>query len=130
MIIVTIRTDNPEAEVGVFDGQTQLAYKAWHAHRQLAETLHSNLEALLATHELTWQHLAGIVIYEGPGSFTGLRIGMTVANILASDLAIPIVATRDEHWIAHGLQRLEAGDNDQIALPFYGRDAHITAPRK
>ncbi len=130
MIVITIRTDNPEAEIGLFDGEQQVDYEKWQAHRELSETIHRKLEGILQKNDKTWQDVAGLVAYEGPGSFTGLRIGLTVANALSYGLSVPIVAAKDDDWIMKGIHRLQAGEQDEIALPFYGRDANITAPRK
>jgi tRNA threonylcarbamoyladenosine biosynthesis protein TsaB len=130
MIILTIRTDKPEAEIGLYDGQTKIAYETWEAHRKLAETLHQKIEALLEGSDKTWQDVNGIVGYQGPGSFTGLRIGLSVENAVGYSLQIPVVATQGEDWITAGIERLMAGDQDEVALPFYGRDANITTPRK
>jgi len=130
MIILTIRTDKPESEIGLYDGQTQLAYETWPAHRQLAETIHRKIEALLAGHQKGWQDVQGIVCFQGPGSFTGLRIGLTVANALSYSYQLPIVATQNPEWLEMGIRRLEAGEDDSLALPFYGADAHITLPKK
>ena len=52
MIILTIRTDKPEAEIGLFEGGKKLAYKSWSAHRQLAETLHTHIRDLLALQDV------------------------------------------------------------------------------
>ncbi len=130
MLILTIRTDNPEAEVGLYDGEKQLDYQKWMAHRQLSDTLHHKIEDLLTAHGKTWQDVAGIVAFEGPGSFTGLRIGLTVANALSYGIEIPVVATKGDNWITQGIHRLQAGEQDEIALPYYGKDANITTPRK
>lgn len=130
MIILTIRTDKPEAEIGLYNDHTQLAYETWQAHRQLAETLHSKLESLLKTQHLTWSDIEGMVCYEGPGSFTGLRIGLTVANALAYSYTLPIVATQDPNWLERGVERLMNGETDEQARPFYGADVHITAQKK
>lgn len=130
MTVLTIKTDNPMAEIGVFDNQTKLAYKTWEAHRKLAETIHKTIDDVLAEAGISAENVQGIVAYEGPGSFTGLRIGLTVANTLAYSLRVPIVAAQTENWIEMGITRLHAGEQDEIALPFYGRDAHITTQRK
>jgi tRNA threonylcarbamoyladenosine biosynthesis protein TsaB len=130
VIILTLRTDNPEAEIGLYDGERQLAYQVWTAHRQLAETLHAKIKELLVAQGLDWRNLDGIVVFQGPGSFTGLRIGLTVANALAQGLNVPVVGTQDPGWIETGVQRLIHGENDHTALPFYGAPVHITPQKK
>jgi tRNA threonylcarbamoyladenosine biosynthesis protein TsaB len=130
MIVLTLRTDNPEAEVGLYKDNKKLGYKIWHAHRELAETLHTHLNDLLTSQKLTLQEVGGIVCYKGPGSFTGLRIGLTVANTLAYSLSIPIVGETDDRWVQSGIQRLLAGKNEEISLPEYGQEPHITQPKK
>jgi tRNA threonylcarbamoyladenosine biosynthesis protein TsaB len=127
MIVLTIRTDSPEAQIGLYDGTTQLAYEAWPAHRELAATLHLKIAALLKSQDKQLKDVAGIVCFQGPGSFTGLRIGLTVADVLAYGLTLPIVATMGEGWIEKGISRLHAGEDDRIALPHYGAPVHITA---
>jgi tRNA threonylcarbamoyladenosine biosynthesis protein TsaB len=126
MLILTIRTDKPEAEIGLFETDKKLAYEKWEAHRQLAETIHQKIEALLKSQKKNWQNIEAIVCFQGPGSFTGLRIGLTVGNTLSYGLQVPIVATDDEQWIERGIKRLQNGDSDQLALPEYGAPVHIT----
>jgi tRNA threonylcarbamoyladenosine biosynthesis protein TsaB len=130
MLVLTIRTDNPEAEVGLFEGEIKLAYEAWHAHRELSTTIHRKLEDLLKSQNKTFADLQGVVCFQGPGSFTGLRIGLTVADVLAYGLEVPVVATMGDGWIQKGVERLEAGEDDHIAIPHYGAPVHITAQRK
>jgi tRNA threonylcarbamoyladenosine biosynthesis protein TsaB len=130
MIILTLRTDKPEAEIGLFDGKTKLAYETWQAHRELAETIHKKIASLLGAAGKNLQDLEGIVAYEGPGSFTGLRIGLTVANTLAYAQNIPVVASGTADWTQLGIARLLSGENDKISLPEYGAEAHITQQKK
>lgn len=126
MITLTIRTDKPESEIGLYNGETQLAYETWHAHRQLAETIHAKIESLLMDKELSLDQLEAIAIYKGPGSFTGLRIGMSVANALSDSYSIPIASETGDNWASIAQQRLAVGDNEQVALPEYGALPHIT----
>ena len=126
MLILTIRTDKPEAEVGIFDGQQQLEYVVWHAHRELSVTIHQKIMDLLIRHGKTMNDLQGIVGFAGPGSFTGLRIGLTVANGLAYGLHIPVVTSQTDDWIKVGITRLLSVDADQRAIPEYGAPVHIT----
>ena len=130
MLILTLRTDKPEAEIGLYDGKKQLAYETWQAHRELAETIHRKIDQLLLRQGRTLAQVEGIVCFQGPGSFTGLRIGLTVANTLAYGLGAPIVAAQDPGWLETGIARLQNGENDVQALPFYGAEAHITPQKK
>lgn len=129
MIVLTIRTDKPEAEIGLYDGSEQLAYEVWPAHRELSDTIHKKIKALLEGQGKEIKDLDGIVCFKGPGSFTGLRIGLTVADSLAYGLQIPIVSAMGD-WIEEGIKRLEAGENERIALPHYGAPVHITQQKK
>jgi len=130
MTILTVRSDKPEAEVGLYEDAKQLAYEEWEAHRQLSETIHIKIKEMLDSSSNSWQNVQGIVIYKGPGSFTGLRIGFSVANALAYAQNIPIVAMGGEDWAQQGIVDLQSGKNDKIALPEYGAPPHITQPKK
>lgn len=130
MIVLTIRTDKPEAELGLYDGDRQLAYESWLAHRQLAETIHQKIANLLSSQQRLLADVRGIVCFQGPGSFTGLRIGLTVGNALAMGLGVPIVAAQDPEWVASGLAKLHAGMQEFPVMPFYGADVHITQQKK
>ena len=130
MIILTIRTDKPEAELGLFNDNEQIDYLTWQAHRELGQTIHSQIKALLDEHDKSIEDLQAIVAFQGPGSFTGLRIGLTVANGFAYANQLPIVAAMGDDWIRLGIGRLLKGESDKLALPEYGAEANITQPRK
>jgi len=129
MFILTIRTDKQEAEVGLYDGNKQLAYEKWQAHRELAKAINTKIIDVLQTGDVRLHQLQGIVAYRGPGSFTGLRIGMSVANALAYSLGIPIVSTVKEDWLQTGIARLAGSDDEKVALPEYGALPNITQPK-
>ena len=129
MIILTIRTDKPEAEIGLYNGEEQLVYETWQAHRELAETINKKIIEVVMKGDVRLHQLGGIVAFKGPGSFTGLRIGLTVGNALAYSLKIPIVSAMDEQWIAEGIGHLLKNGNETIAMPEYGAAPNITAPK-
>jgi tRNA threonylcarbamoyladenosine biosynthesis protein TsaB len=133
-VILALRTDKPEAELYLYDvlGLTyhKRAELKWPAHLKLAETLNSKIEEILNKSSILLDDLGGIVIFKGPGSFTGLRIGMSVANALAYAQNIPIVARGGEAWLTTAIKDLQTGQTDKIAIPEYGAPANITQPRK
>ena len=130
MIILTIRTDNPQAEIGLYDDDQQLGYEVWQGHRQLAETLHIKINDLLKSQNKDWPDITGVVAYQGPGSFTGLRIGLSVANAIANANSAPIVATTGDKWVTEGLELLGQGKGTTSVMPEYGAPVHITTPKK
>jgi tRNA threonylcarbamoyladenosine biosynthesis protein TsaB len=128
MIIISIRTDKPEAEIGLFDNAKQLAYESWPAHRELAETIHKKIELMLKSKAMSWSDIQGIVCFKGPGSFTGLRIGLTVGNAISFGLHVPIVAEKGDNWLQTGSERLQNKQSDPMAMPYYGSPVYTTKP--
>ncbi len=130
MIILTIRTDNPLAEIGLFDDTAKIDYEKWEGHKQLSRTIHQKIDALLKKNDKDWHSIEGIVCFKGPGSFTGLRIGLTIANTLATDLSANIAGTSGSDWINDGIDQLLNNENEKIVMPDYGSDPHITKQKR
>lgn len=110
--------------------------------REMSKKALSFIKESLRSEGLRFQDLSAIGVFAGPGSFTGLRIGITIANTLADSLQIPIVSAKNpedlkisdeqniDEWIKIAKDRISKGKNDRIVMPFYGREANITKPRK
>lgn len=128
-MIIALDTSTPICHFSVYDGESWHE-NSWEAGRTLAQELLGYLQTQLAGHNATIKDITGIIAYQGPGSFTGLRIGLTVLNTIASSEELPIVGTQGASWRDEGLAKLQAGTNDGIVMPFYGSEPHITAPRK
>ncbi len=128
-MILLLDTSTPLCRLVLVDGGDRFEHE-WQADRTLAHGLLSYIDTALRSHDKTWSDLSGIGVFEGPGSFTGLRIGLTVMNTLAESQSIPIVGGRGEAWHSNILDGLKSGKNDHIVMPFYGSEAHITSPRK
>lgn len=133
-MILALRTDKPEAELYIYKDESSiepLNSLTWEAHRQLSDTLLLKIDNLLQVSSLEKTDLKGIIVFEGPGSFTGLRIGITVANTLAYGLNIPIAGAMGNEWQLNALAELKKQtDFNNGILPYYGSEAHITQPRK
>ncbi len=129
-MILALDTSTPTCKMYLLKDGKVAAQKDWLAERRLAKELLGTIEAFLQENDTAFSSLTGLAVFRGPGSFTGLRIGVTVMNTLASSLDIPIVgATRDD-WLIVTQQRLVSGENDKIVLPEYGAPPHITQARK
>lgn len=130
-MLLGLRTDGPEVTM-VLVGETGdvLATTVWQADRQLAHQLLARLESFLAAEQARFSQLRGLFVYAGPGSFTGLRIGITTINTHAYSLGAPVVGVGGEDWVQTGVQRLATGENDAAVLPEYGAEARVTTPKR
>lgn len=128
-MIILLDTSTAVCKLTLVEDDEQKHFE-WQANRQLAKNLLKWLNDRLAEQGRTWRDITGIGAFLGPGSFTGLRIGLTVLNTLADSLSVPIVGATGEAWQSDALARLVNDENDRVTLPYYGSDAKITTPRK
>lgn len=128
-MILLLDTSTPVCKLTLIDNG-KVSQDEWTAERTLASKLLGYLQKQLQGHGKVFSDITGIGVFRGPGSFTGLRIGLTVLNTIADAEQIPIIGVTGENWQQDALSRLENNENDQMVLPFYGSEAHITQPRK
>ena len=88
-------------------GTTELANKTYDS------LLMPRLRALLETHHVSLQEMEAIVIVNGPGSFTGVRVGVSAVKGLAEATGIPVIAVSRLRVLAQKAQKpyaaLDAG---------------------
>ena len=128
-MIVLVHSGTPEYRFVVIDATGRHEF-SWQADRTLAKGILAFTEKCFESLGVTWDDLEGIGVCSGPGSFTGLRIGLTVWNTVADTRRVPIVGASGDTWEVSVLERLKNGENDQLVMPEYDSDAHITTPRK
>lgn len=127
MLVLSIRTDNPKAEVGLYKDSQKIGYKSWQAHRKLAETIHQSISEILISNGKNISDINGVVVFQGPGSFTGLRIGISVANALGNGLGVPIAGASGRNWQKSAIKNIGA---KKLVWPNYGLDPYITIQKK
>ena len=128
-MILAIRTDKPEAELYLINNGKVASELKWEAHRELADTLLLKINELLKSKNITQDDIKGIIMHTGEGSFTGLRIGTTVANAMAYSLNIPIAAAKGGEWIRSGLEAIESAKVGDLVVPEYNAEPNITKPK-
>lgn len=96
-ILLGIETSGNSCCVGIARGTHLLAESALHLRNKHSERLSPAVAELLAQCGLTYSQLSGVVLSAGPGSFTGLRIGYSLAKGLSHGLGIPIMEVPTLH---------------------------------
>jgi len=84
----------------VEDGRV-LAEEVFPAHFKHAAGIVSAIDRLTAAQGWSPRDLTEVYVSAGPGSFTGLRVGITVAKTLALALGVKIVAVPSTEVLAH-----------------------------
>lgn len=132
MIILGLDTCLNACSVAVLDGETVLACQSEVMARGHQERLAPMAQAVMAEAGLAFDRLDRIGATVGPGSFTGLRVGVAFAKGLASALAIPAVGVGAlEALAADGVGLVAAvldARRDQIYLQIFENGAPLMAP--
>lgn len=97
--LLLISTAGPQAFVALATASDAPAPRPLGA-RSRGRELVVAIRDLLATAELTITDLGGIVVDRGPGSFTGVRVGVTTAKTLAFARELPIVGVTSHLLLA------------------------------
>ncbi|MEC4112858.1 tRNA (adenosine(37)-N6)-threonylcarbamoyltransferase complex dimerization subunit type 1 TsaB [Myroides pelagicus] len=91
LLNIETATKNCSVSLSV-DGQLVKLQEIAEENFSHAEKLHVFIEAVLASVGKTLKDLDGIAISQGPGSYTGLRIGVSSVKGLCYGLSIPMIA--------------------------------------
>ncbi|HEU4751834.1 MAG TPA: tRNA (adenosine(37)-N6)-threonylcarbamoyltransferase complex dimerization subunit type 1 TsaB, partial [Armatimonadota bacterium] len=100
MRVLGIETSGDVTGVAVVDERGTLAELSFRHGMELSRLLAPHTERVLELARLAPGDLQGIAVSIGPGSFTGLRIGVTAAKSLAYALGIPAAAVGSLEAIA------------------------------
>jgi len=103
--ILNIETATKNCSVALAkDGKTILCKEISEQGYSHAELLHVFIEEILKQSNVTFQDLNAIAISKGPGSYTGLRIGVSSAKGLCYALGIPLIAIDTLTILAHQIK--------------------------
>lgn len=101
-LILHIETATDICSVALSEGDRQISLVESGQERSHARLLNPFIRRALNEAGHTPKQLDGIAVSKGPGSYTGLRIGVSTAKGLAYALEIPLLASGTLENMAHG----------------------------
>lgn len=107
MIILAIDTSTPVISVAVTELEVPLASVALSRGRSNAAHILSAIDAVFAQAGLEIGACDAVACAVGPGSFTGLRVGLATAQGLAEGRGLPVVGVPTLEAYAHAMQGAE-----------------------
>lgn len=90
MKLLAVDTANGICSVALYADRQVMASKTEHEVSRQAEMLVPMMESLLEEQQLTYEGLDGLATSIGPGSFTGVRIGMAAIKGVACVMGLPV----------------------------------------
>lgn len=103
---LALHTTTPELGLAISDFTDYPQSQVWNLGRDLSSHIHKCLIEVIKPR--TWADLEFIAVAQGPGGFTGTRIGVVTARTLAQQLNIPVFTVSTLAalaWQAHKAQK-------------------------
>ena len=112
--LLYIDTAGPDALVGISRGQEILGFRENKISITHAEFVQVAVKELLISLSMTVSELDAVVVTLGPGSYTGLRVGLASAKGLAYALQKPLIGLSTLQLLAH--RALQTLDQDAVQI--------------
>lgn len=113
MTILGIDTSNKSLGVILGEGEKIISSYYSQASKNHSETLMPAIDFCIKESKLTPQTVDKILVAKGPGSYTGLRIGVTTAKTLSWTLNVPLFSISSLACLAQNIQ-----ETKQLIVPF------------
>lgn len=114
-MILCIETSTDVCSVALVDKGQTIAHAERIGTNAHASTLTPLINQLMNNHGYTMSQLEAVAVSSGPGSYTGLRIGVSTAKGICYALSKPLIAVNSLHIIAEAI--FKAVPDARIAAP-------------
>lgn len=109
MVSVILDSSNSYLSVAIANDDTiidQISYEAW---QRQSELMIPELDKLLKRNNVTRQDINKVIVSIGPGSYTGVRIALSIAKVMVLALNVPLYAISSLH-------AMKDNDNPSICI--------------
>jgi len=109
MITILLDSSNTNLSVGIAKDNLLLDYVSYEAWQRQSEYMIPELDKLLTKYDIKKEDITDVIVAKGPGSYTGVRIAITIAKTITTALDIKLYAVSS-------LRVLKDGDRPSICL--------------
>ena len=124
MIILALDTATREGSVALRSAHALLGWSSGDSERTHGERLPGDLLALLSAHETDLHEVEVFAVCTGPGSFTGLRVGLATIQGFALATGRPVIAVPTLEALAHAGLEQQPPEPHRSTLVVPWMDAH------
>lgn len=103
-LLLSIETSGPVCSIALSKDDILLALHQMEGERVHGEFIISLIQAALDTGKYRIEDVSAVAVSSGPGSYTGLRVGMATAKGLCTALGIPLILVPTLEAIAQGMR--------------------------
>lgn len=111
-MILCLETATPTCSVAITDGITTLAHRECQGQNAHSEKITIFIKEVMDEVGIDYSQLKAVAVSKGPGSYTGLRIGVSTAKGVCYAAGLPLMAIDTLHAMAYGM-RQKLGDQVQ-----------------
>jgi tRNA threonylcarbamoyladenosine biosynthesis protein TsaB len=115
-LILNIETSTTVCSVSLSEGEKLVSFKELNSGYTHSENLTLFIQDILKENNLIINDIEAVAISKGPGSYTGLRIGVSSAKGLCYALNIPLIAVDTLQYFAHSISSLNEYKNSSNVL--------------
>lgn len=127
--ILAIETATDVSSVALFEEGRLVALQENHSNRTHARLVTVMIDRILQDLELRPQDLSAVAVAKGPGSYTGLRVGVSVAKGLCMALEIPLLSVGSLEALAWSVQDIAAAMQAHICPMIDARRMEVFVQR-
>ena len=92
MVTILLDSSNTNLSVGLAKDNLILGYTSYEAWQRQSEYMIPELAKLLKEHDIKNSDISDVIVAKGPGSYTGVRIAITIAKTIATALNAKLYA--------------------------------------
>ena len=104
-MILCLETATPTCSVALNDGTKTLALRECQGQNAHSEKITIFIKEVLDEVGIGYDQLDAVAVSKGPGSYTGLRIGVSTAKGVCYAAGLPLMAVDTLHAMAYGMRQ-------------------------